>query len=91
LALHQVPKELPNSLVLLHEFPECLFNSTQNPTISEDYGRGVVVDVGYTSLLEGNAPTTCERLAMKEKIIKKIIIISITKILTLRGTPGNPA
>ena len=28
LALHQVPEGLPDSLVLLHKFPECLFNST---------------------------------------------------------------
>ena len=28
LALHQVPEGLPDSLVLLHEFPECLFNGT---------------------------------------------------------------
>ena len=28
LALHQVPEGLPDSSVLLHEFPECLFNGT---------------------------------------------------------------
>ena len=28
LALYQVPEGLPDSSVLLHEFPECLFNGT---------------------------------------------------------------
>ena len=38
----------------------------------------------YTPLLESNTPGICEELAIKEKII-----ISITKILTLRDVPGN--
>jgi len=33
--------------------------------------------VGYTSLLECDAPGTGKGMAMKKKIIKKIIIISI--------------
>ena len=35
--------------------------------------------VGYTLLLESNVSGTYEGLAMKKKIIKKIIIISIIK------------
>jgi len=34
--------------------------------------------VRHILLLEGNISGICEGLAMKEKIIKKIIIISIT-------------
>jgi len=71
LALYQVPERLPDSLVLLHKLPECFFNSTQDPAISGDHGQGIGVDVGYTLLLESNAPSTCEGLAMKKEIIKK--------------------
>jgi len=46
----------------------------------------------YPLLLECNAPGTGKGAAMKEKFIKKIIIIiSIIKILILRGAPDNPA
>jgi len=34
--------------------------------------------MGYTLLLEGNVPGICEESAMKEKIIKIIIIIIIS-------------
>ena len=74
LALYQVPEGPSDFLVLLYEFLECLFNGTQNPAISGDHGWGVGVSVEYTLLLEGNAPSTCKRSAMKEKIIRKIII-----------------
>jgi len=57
-------------LVLLHKLLECLFNGTQNPAISGDYSQGVGVGVGYTPLLECNAPGTGKGAAMKEKIIK---------------------
>jgi len=70
LALHQVPEGLPDSLVLLHKLPECLFNGTQDPTISGNHGRDDGGGVGYTLLLESDAPGTCERLTMK-KIMKK--------------------
>jgi len=42
-----------------------------------DYDWGVGVGMGYTLLLEGDISSICKRLAMKKKIIKKIIIISI--------------
>jgi len=71
LALHQVLEELPDSSVLLHKLPECLFNGTQDPAISGDYGWGVGVGVGYTPLLESDIPGTCKRSAMKKEIIKK--------------------
>ena len=35
--------------------------------------------MGYTLLLESNAPSICKGLAMKKEIINKIIIISIIK------------
>ena len=79
MALHQVPEDLPNFSVLLHKLPEYLFNSTQDPAISGDHGQSVSVGVGYTLLLESNVSGTYEGLAMKKKIIKKIIIISIIK------------
>ena len=53
-------------MVLLHEFPECLFNGTENPAISGDHGRGV----GYTPLLECDAPGTGKGTAMKKKLLK---------------------
>ena len=34
----------------------------------------------YTLLLEGDTPSTYERLAMKKKLLEKIMIIIITKI-----------
>jgi len=70
LALHQVPEGLLNSLVLLHKLLEYLFNGTQDSTISKDHGWDVGVGVGYTLLLESDAPSICEELAMKKKIIK---------------------
>ena len=70
LALHQVLKELPDSSVLLHKFLECLFNDTQDPTISGDHGQGVGISVEYIPLLEGNTPGTCEGLAIKGKLLK---------------------
>jgi len=33
--------------------------------------------MGYTLLLEGNTPGTYERLAMKKKLLEKVIIIII--------------
>jgi len=71
LALYQVSEGLPNSSVLLHKLPECLFNGTQDPAISGDHGRGGGQGVGYTLLLESDAPGTCEGSAMKEEIVKK--------------------
>ena len=41
--------------------------------------------MGYTLLFEGNAPSTCEESSMKEKIIKKLVIISIIKNTHLEG------
>jgi len=41
--------------------------------------------VGYTLLLEGDAPSICKGSAMKEKIIKKLVIISIIKNTHLEG------
>ena len=71
LALYQVPERLPDSSVLLHEFPECLFNGTENPAISGDHGQSHGGGVGYTPLLECDAPSTGKGMAMKKKIIKK--------------------
>jgi len=51
----------------------------------------VLVLVWGTLLLEGDTPGTYEELAMKEKIIRKIIISIKKNILTLRGAPDNPA
>jgi len=70
LALHQVPEGLPDSSVLLDKFPECFFNGTESPAISEDHGRGHGGGVGYTPLLECYAPSTGKGMAMKKKIIK---------------------
>ena len=56
---------------------ECLFIGTQDPTISKNYGWDDGKSVGYTPLLECNIPSTGKGVAMKKKIIKKIIIISI--------------
>jgi len=70
LTLYQVLEGLPDSSVLLHKLPKYLFNGTQDPAISGDHGRGVVVGVGYTPLLESNVSSTCEGLAIKKKIIK---------------------
>jgi len=70
LVLHQVLEGLFNSSVLLHKLPECLFNDIQDPTISRDHGQGISMGVGYIPLLESDAPSTCERLAMKKEIIK---------------------
>ena len=70
LALHQVLEGLPDSSVLLHEFLEYLFNGTQNPAISGNYGRGIGIGVGYTPLLECDVPGTGKGAAMKKKIIK---------------------
>jgi len=70
LALHQVLEGLLNSSVLLHKLPECLFNDTQDLTISKDHSWDIGVDVEYTLLLESDAPSICEELAMKKKIIK---------------------
>jgi len=44
--------------------------------------------MGYILLLESNASGICERLAMKKKVLEKIIII--IKILISSDTPGNP-
>jgi len=60
--------------LVLHKFPECLFNSIQNPAISENHGWDVGISVGYTPLLECDAPSIGKEVAMKKKIIKKIII-----------------
>jgi len=65
LALHQVLEGLSDSLVLLHKFSECLFNSTQNPIIGRDHGQRVSIDMGLVLLFEGDIPSTCKRLAMK--------------------------
>jgi len=67
LALHQVPKRLPNFLVLLHEFLKCLFNDIQNSAISRNYSWSVGVGVEYILLLKGNIPGIYEGSAMKEK------------------------
>jgi len=67
LALYQVPEGLPNSSLLFHKFPECLFNGTQDPTISGDHGWGVGVGVGYIPLLECDIPATSKGAAMKKK------------------------
>jgi len=42
--------------------------------ISGDHGQGVGIGVGYTLLLECDAPGTGKRAIMKRKIIKKIMI-----------------
>ena len=86
------PGELSDSLVLLHKLPECLFNSTQDPTISGDHGRGIGVGIGYTPLLESNTPSICEGSAMKKEIINNNNNNKYNKkLLTLRDIPGNPA
>jgi len=69
LALYQVPERLPDSSVLLHKFPECLFNGTQNLAISRDHGWSVDIGMGYTPLLECDASGTGKGVA--KKIIKK--------------------
>jgi len=71
LALHQVPEGLPDSSVLLHKLLEYFFNGTQDPAISEDHGWSDGGGMGYTPLLECNAPGTGKGAAMKKKIIKK--------------------
>jgi len=71
LALHQVPEGLSDSSVLLHKLPEYLFNSTQDPAISGDHGWGDSRGMGYTLLLEYDAPSTGKGAAIKKKIIKK--------------------
>jgi len=71
LALHQVPEEPSDSSVLLHKLPECLFNGTQDPTISKNHGWGIGIGMGYTLLLKYNTSSVCKGVAMKKKIIKK--------------------
>jgi len=71
LALHQVPERLSNSSVLLHKLLEYLFNGTQDPAISGDYGWGGSGVVRYTPLLESDVSGTHEGSAIKKKIIKK--------------------
>ena len=71
MALHQVPEGLPDSSVLLHEFSECFFDGTWNPTISGDHGWGVGSGVGYILLLECDASGIGKEVTMKRKIIKK--------------------
>jgi len=50
----------------------CLVVATT--AISGDHGQGVGIGVGYTLLLECDAPGTGKRAIMKRKIIKKIMI-----------------
>jgi len=71
LALHQVPKGLPDSSVLLHKFSECLFDGTWNFTIGRDHGWGIGVNVQDTPLLDSDAFCAYKRLAMKKTISKK--------------------
>jgi len=71
LAPHQVLERLPDSSVLLHKLPECLFNGTQDPAISGDHGQDDGGGVRYIPLLECNVPSTGKGAAMKKKIIKK--------------------
>jgi len=71
LALYQVLEGLPDFSVLLYKFLEYLFNGTQNPAISRDYGWDIGIGMGYILLLECNAPGIGKGAAMKKKIIKK--------------------
>ena len=75
MALHQVLERLSDFSVLFYEFSACLFNSTQDPTIYRNHGWEVSADIRFVPLLEGNIPSICERLAMKKKLLEKIIII----------------
>jgi len=42
-------------------------------------------------LLEDDISSTCKRLAMKGKLLEKIMIIIKKLVLTLNGAPSNPA
>jgi len=50
--------------------------------MSGDHGQDISVGMEYTLLLEGNASSTCEKLAMKKKLLEKVIIIIIIIIIT---------
>ena len=71
LALCQVLKRLSDSLVLLYEFLEYLFNNTQNHAISGNYGQDVVVGVRYTLLLNSDVLGACQKPAKRKLSVKK--------------------
>ena len=58
-------------MVLLYKLLKCLFNGTQDPAISRDYGWSVGIGMGYILLFECNAPSTGKEAVIKKKIIKK--------------------